>query len=410
MTTILHTADIHLDSPLRSLALRNQELREKVQTATRTALVRIVDAAIGKGVAAVLISGDLFDSSIRSARTGAFLTNQLIRLRDEGIRVFYIKGNHDAESPITGDINWPDNVHVFDDRGGKVQLEEGIWIHGVSFSGQHAEQSLLPRYSPPVEGAINIAMLHTSLSGGAGHDPYAPCTVGDLSGMGFDYWALGHVHKGEVHSENPWIVMPGTPQGRDIGESGAKSAILVKIGESIEIEDVFTSAVEFSKLSIDATGMQNEDDFRFHLRTGMMTLAETLKSDAGALRLEITGDTGMNWQILRDRDFWTETVREMAEETDRLWLDKIVFDLSMNSASDSRGAVEELQAIMEEILNEPSFAKECHNEFDDIVEKLPPVCRAMLAPNEEKAVARAQELAGHGSQRILALMKGFDDQ
>ena len=73
MTKILHTADIHLDSPLRSLAMRDEALKEKVQTATRTAFSRVVDAAIEEGAAALLISGDLFDGAARSARTGAVL-------------------------------------------------------------------------------------------------------------------------------------------------------------------------------------------------------------------------------------------------------------------------------------------------------------------------------------------------
>ena len=132
MTKILHTADIHLDSPLRSLAMRDEALREKVQTATRTAFSRIVDAAIEEGAAALLISGDLFDGAVSSARTGAFLLNQIDRLRKAEIGVFYVKGNHDAESTVTRSFLWPDNVHVFGAAGDKVELEEGVWIHGVS--------------------------------------------------------------------------------------------------------------------------------------------------------------------------------------------------------------------------------------------------------------------------------------
>lgn len=243
---ILHTADIHLDSPLRSLALRDEGLRDAVQAATRAAFTRIVDVALAEGVAALLIAGDLFDGAERSARTAAFLTGQLDRLKSAGISVFYIKGNHDAENPITGELTLPDNVHVFDGRGGKMQLTDDIWVHGVSFAGRHAPESLLPKFSPPVPGAINIAMLHTSLAGAAGHDVYAPCSVSDLAAMGFDYWALGHVHKRQVHAQSPWVVMPGIPQGRDIGEAGPMSATMLNIDDaSISIEEVITSAVEF---------------------------------------------------------------------------------------------------------------------------------------------------------------------
>ena len=63
MIRILHTADVHLDSPLKSLALRDPELREQVQTATRSAFTQIVDTAILEAVNALLLSGDLFDST-----------------------------------------------------------------------------------------------------------------------------------------------------------------------------------------------------------------------------------------------------------------------------------------------------------------------------------------------------------
>ena len=82
MIRILHTADVHLDSPLKSLALRDKELRDRVRTASRAAFVKIVDFALAEDVAAVLVAGDLFDGAQRSASTAAFLTMQLERLRE----------------------------------------------------------------------------------------------------------------------------------------------------------------------------------------------------------------------------------------------------------------------------------------------------------------------------------------
>ena len=69
----VHTADLHLDSPLRSLALRNAELAELVRNATRNALVRIVDLCLTEGVDALLIAGDLYDGSQTSMNTALFL-------------------------------------------------------------------------------------------------------------------------------------------------------------------------------------------------------------------------------------------------------------------------------------------------------------------------------------------------
>ena len=68
----LHTADLHLDSPLTSLALRNADLGDLVRGATRKALERIVDLAITEAVDAVIIAGDLYDVP-RSFRIAAAL-------------------------------------------------------------------------------------------------------------------------------------------------------------------------------------------------------------------------------------------------------------------------------------------------------------------------------------------------
>ena len=412
MIKIVHTADIHLDSPMRSLAMRDADLREKVQTATRTAFSRVVDAAIEEGAAAVLISGDLFDGAERSARTGAFLVSQIDLLRDAEIRVFCVKGNHDAENPVTGGIPWPDNVHVFGEAGGKVELEEGVWIHGVSFSGRHAEDSLLPKFKAPEEGAVNIAMLHTSLSGAVGHDLYAPCPVSDLLDMGFDYWALGHVHKAKIHSYEPWIVMPGTPQGRDIGEPGPKFAMLISIDEShrIEIEKIPTSAVEFLDVEIDATGVEDGDSLLERLRARMQDVASDLKSDAAAVRVKLIGETVMNWQIQRDIDHWTEVVRDIARKTDHLWLDRMVLDLSAGSARGEQGSMEELRKLMKTALDESAFAKAFRSDLGAILNELPRERRDALAPDEAARDALARLLSERGSERILALMHGADDE
>lgn len=405
MIRILHTADVHLDSPLRSLALRDPELRDRVRTSSRTALTRIVDTALAEEVAALLIAGDLFDGAERSARTAAFLTLQLERLRERGIRVFYIKGNHDAENPLTGELSFPDNVHVFDGRGGKVQLAEGVWIHGVSFSNRHAPESLLPRFPAPVEGAVNIALLHTSLTGAEGHDPYAPCTVGDLTAAGFDYWALGHVHRRQVHSKAPWIVMPGTPQGRDIGEPGPKSATLLTIDKAVEIEEVPTSAVEFLHLRIDATDTDNDDALRDMLRRTLRDTARNLVSESAVIRLQLTGRTRRRWQVLRDQDVWKEAAAQYARETGTLWLEKVVFDLS-DTAEPGHSATDELAGIMKTIREEPGFSETCRAEIEGILQELAPQRRAELLPDEAAMDQLARRLAEAGADRILARMKG----
>jgi DNA repair protein SbcD/Mre11 len=407
---ILHTADCHLDSPLKSLALRDEALRDRIQAATRTAFTRIVEAALAHDVAALLIAGDLFDGAERSAKTGAFLTGQLDRLKAAGIAVFYIKGNHDAENPITGEVPLPDNVHVFDGQGGRVQLAgQEIWIHGVSFAGRNAPESLLAKFGAPKPNAINIAMLHTSLAGAAGHDSYAPCSVAELAGMGFDYCALGHVHKRQIHSEAPWIVMPGIPQGRDIGEAGPKSATLLTIEEgAIRIEEVPTSSVEFVAHTVDVSGIDSDEALRAHLRKALRALTSELRSETGVARLTLSGDTPRRWKILRDREIWRETADTFAAETGRLSLEGIAFDLQDPGAApaESASAIDELGALMEGIRGEAGFTLEMMAELDAVLAELPPQRRALLLPHEDAATLLGERLAQSGALRVLAMMKG----
>jgi len=409
MIKILHTADIHLDSPLGTLALRDENLRQKVQTATRSAFQKIIDLALAENVRALLISGDLYDGTQRSATTAAFLREQLNRLREKNIAVFYIKGNHDAENPITGNVNLPDNVRVFSERGEKVQIEgTDIFVHGVSFSGKHAPDSLLDKFQAPEPGSVNIAMLHTSLAGSAGHDNYAPCSVNDLTDMGFDYWALGHVHKRRVYSQSPFIVMPGIPQGRDIGEAGAKSVTLLTVDNGrISIEERHSAQVEFHRREVDLTGADSEDDVRQRIGAGLLDAVRGLCSENGIFRVTLTGKTPLHWLLLRDRDTWEETVHRMAEDIGRLWIEKLDFHLEKQSLDQAdAGAVGELAAMMRDIFQEEGFQVQALAGMDDVIRQLPKSERDKLLPDEASRLSLTDTLAQSGMQHIVVRMKG----
>src|SRR3954463_6615578 len=118
----VHAADIHLDSPLRSLALRNSGLAELIGNASREVLVRIVELCIDEQVDALLLAGDLYDGEQTSMKTARFLAEQLRRLDSAGIKVFIIRGNHDALSKITKELVLPENVHLFGGRADAVEI------------------------------------------------------------------------------------------------------------------------------------------------------------------------------------------------------------------------------------------------------------------------------------------------
>ena len=106
----IHTADLHLDSPLRGLSSYPDAPADRLRTATRDAFLNLVSSAIDEQVDFMVISGDVYDGDWKDFNTGLFLVRQMGRLRQAGIPVYLLYGNHAAESEMTRGLELPDNV------------------------------------------------------------------------------------------------------------------------------------------------------------------------------------------------------------------------------------------------------------------------------------------------------------
>lgn len=223
---LFHAADIHLDSPMRGLEAYDGAPVDDLRMATRHALANLVDAAIDEQAALVLLAGDLFDGDWSHYSTGVHFVREMGRLREAGIKVVSIAGNHDAESKLTKSLAWPVNVHVLSTRKPETARFDdlGVAVHGQGYATPAVLDDLSKNYPKPLSGMVNVGLLHTSADGRPGHERYAPCTVEGLRQHGYDYWALGHIHHREVLSEEPPIVFAGNLQGRGLRETGPKSA------------------------------------------------------------------------------------------------------------------------------------------------------------------------------------------
>ncbi len=412
----VHTADLHLDSPLKSLALRNPDLADLVRGATREALTRIVDLCLAERVDALLIAGDLYDGGQTAMSTALFLVSELRRLTDAGIRVFLIRGNHDALSKMTRELTLPDGVHLLAGRSRSVvagRLADGreVVVHGVSFADPEAPQSLLPSYAPPKPDAINIGLLHTSLAGSPGHDSYAPCAVSDLVAHGFDYWALGHIHKRTVWSEKPYIVMPGMPQGRDINEAGERGVTLVTIDEKagLSIEERVTAGAIFERLTVDVTGATEWRALLNRIDTAMTELREARRSGHLILRVLLTGATPLAWRLRRDRDFLLAELESLAASRVASWIESVEIDCHEAVAADGTDPVAELAAILDrDVLGTHAAETEALAAIDDLMRALPHEVRAALADSEAAAKALAARSLTEGGADVLAHLRATD--
>ena len=160
----VHAADIHLDSPMLWLEQHESAPADRLRGATRQALENLVTLCIKEEAQFILIAGDLYDGDWNDYNTGLFFVRQMARLREAGIRVFLIRGNHDADSVITRQLSLPENTHEFSTRKAESVAIEALntTIHGRSYGRKAVTDDLSAGYPTPVAGQLNIGLLHTS--------------------------------------------------------------------------------------------------------------------------------------------------------------------------------------------------------------------------------------------------------
>jgi DNA repair exonuclease SbcCD nuclease subunit len=414
----IHAADIHLDSPLRSLALRDAALAELIGTATRQAFTKIIDICLDEQVDALVLAGDLYDGGQTSMKTARFLADQIGRLHEAGMRTFVIRGNHDALSKITPELVWPDSVKVYRGIAEAVPVQRAatdvpIHVHGVSFAQPLAPESLLGKYKPAVPGAINIGILHTSLGGALGHDRYSPCSVADLRATGFNYWALGHIHSRSIDARAGagTIVMPGMPQGRDIGEAGAKSVTLVTIHDdrSVTTDERFTSVAQFERLTIDVAANTDWPDLIRRLGRHLSDARTAVNSNHLVVRLRLTGQTPLAWQIRRDRDLLRAELDKLCETIGFCWIEQIEIGCTAPDfgATAAGHPLAELRGLIDaKIIGASAFRSEIAAIANDLLDHLPPESRRSFGDDEATLEATLARLADEGIADVLARLHG----
>ena len=407
--SFVHSADVHLDSPLRSLALLNPDLAELIGDATRLAFERTIDLCLNERVDALMIAGDLYDGDQTSMKTALFLAAQLQRLTEAGIRTFIVRGNHDAQSRITRELTFPEAVKVFGGRAETVELDHDrgtmpVAIHGISFARPHAPESLIPRFGSPVRDAFNIGLLHTSLAGSAEHDDYAPCSVSDLASTGFDYWCLGHLHKREVYSREPFIVMPGMPQGRDVGEAGPKSVTLVRVADDgvIDCHPHITSVAQFERIQIDLAGVPDQRVMVERIAAGLADARTAAQSDHLVVRLELRGETELAWRLRRDPELVRAEAVHRAELIGRTWIEKIALEVTAPGDPTIGPIGEVADTIRNKIAPSDSFRRSALEVLDQMEKALPPAARDVFGDSEERRNEILDQLIEEGCQTVLA--------
>jgi len=299
MTTILHTADVHLDraysgagmSPAIASA-RREELRDGFR--------RFIDLALAIGADAVTIGGDLYEHERVTPDTGNFMRQQLERLGD--VPALLAAGNHDPYVPdsIYHRLTWPGNVTIFRERSfAPVALADGVTVWGAGHDAPDVRANLLEGFQAPADGD-HVLLFHGSdtRSVPEGKFAHAPFRPEDLAATGSGFALLGHYHAPRLHpTEAPLYVYPGSPEPLDFAEEGEHCVARLDVKGG-----VFTCSllpfgrVRYRTFATDVSGMESSDE----VRTAIAALGDASTIARVVLTGDLSADVDLSLRSLYD--------------------------------------------------------------------------------------------------------------
>ncbi|MBQ4121970.1 MAG: DNA repair exonuclease [Clostridia bacterium] len=267
MLKIIHTADIHLDSPFRMEDLQKAQAR-KIEL--RAAFSSLMFWAKTEQADIMLIAGDLFDSPHPTPDAVEFVASQFAA--NPNCRFIISPGNHDfaASDSVYAKTAFPENVSVFtsptlsclhfDNIAGHA-----VDVYGYAFTSPILDHNPFAGVSIPKSDTITLLCGHGTLGADNGKD--CPIKTEDIANSGFDYVALGHIHNnpGIQKIENTYYGYAGSLEPRAFNDRGERGAFLAECDKQ---DGAFTCRPAFFRLckriyaveSVNLTGASTKEE------------------------------------------------------------------------------------------------------------------------------------------------------
>jgi exonuclease SbcD len=247
---ILHTADLQLGS---GRTLTEDRLADQGRM-----LAQIVEIAKEQAVELVIVGGDVYEHRSPSRDADEVFLAFLVQLAQAAIPVLIVGGNHDFRG-----FERASTIGIFRELGVDVALTPQVrcygdvavcclpWIHPgqLAASRNGGDQDVLSAdvadllveaardlYAQADEWTTKLLAAHWAVSGASLptgiptdelREPVIP--LPDLQEIGFDYIALGHIHRAQMLSIRPAPVAwyAGSPWVNDWGEAKGEHGVVL---------------------------------------------------------------------------------------------------------------------------------------------------------------------------------------
>ena len=204
----VHVADMHLDCAFNFLS-NKLDLGDIRRLDQRNAFNKMINYVKENDIKYLFISGDLYEQKSIRESTIEYINNLFKQI--PATKIFVTPGDHDPmiKESFYKIYDWAENVKIFGSNVEKVEEDEFI-IYGYGFDDYIMNNPKIDEIILDNTSKINILITHSSLDGNKEQNVYNPITTKELKQIGFDYVALGHIHKLNLESSDQVIVYPGS--------------------------------------------------------------------------------------------------------------------------------------------------------------------------------------------------------
>ena len=257
----VHIADMHFDSPFVNLSDK-ENLGDLRRLEQRKVLKKVIEYVKNNDVKYLFISGDLYEQKYIKKSTIEYINNLFKEIPET--KIFISPGNHDPfiKNSYYNKFNWNENVKIFGAQIEKIELED-VNIYGFGFDDFYCKNSGIENINIEDKQKLNVLVVHGSLNGGTiENSEYNPLSRKMLKEKGFDYVALGHIHKLDYNQEeNQNIVYPGSTVSLGFDELGNHGMIVGNLEkEKINLEFIPLDETEFKLYEIDITEIISKEE------------------------------------------------------------------------------------------------------------------------------------------------------
>jgi len=251
----VHIADMHFDTSFAQIS--NTDLGNSRRLEQRKAFKKIIEYIKENNVDYLFIAGDFYEQKYIREGTIEYI-NKLFK-EIENTKIFITPGNHDPllKNSFYNKYKWNENVHIFNSKISCVE-DGNVNIYGYGFDDFYYTNPAIDSFELFDKSKVNILITHASLDGTNNVDrQYNAISKRVLESIGFDYVALGHIHKSN-YTESETIVYPGSTVSMGFDELGSHGMVVGEIiDKKLRTEFIPIDEGEFKITELDISDLES---------------------------------------------------------------------------------------------------------------------------------------------------------